>query len=760
VAAPRLLTPPKKPETDLVRALFGGRFLGDPSLTRKFDESEPRDERGRWTADGSGWTDPGPMRAPGLPLDFASLSDAEQRAVFERNHAQDDAWTAAMNRGVAIGAITPDEATARGWDGPLGRPVQELPPVLYHATTALSSVLDEGLKTRDELGGKTALGGGPSDTISFTTDRVLAERIAETTLEAREVALGNITNEDLLHRAEDGGFATQMMSLLHGADAWDRFAVRGQMYDYGLTSTLVRGLDEQIARQGDLGWHPAPGATAFGPDGDRYAQWERPMTDAERDDYRFRDVYRAFLLSQEAAGGPSDPMFWSPDVQSFKELDPAEVGVVQATPKPGAMGYQTMGMSEWRTWSGDAVTVQALKAWRPDLAKMSVPQILRLRSLTTKYDESEPRDEAGRWTTGGGAPDPAAVEAGRKAWVGYWFDDDLNPRYVKDYHTEIRKALAGTLAAENPGWHPSGIAQYASKGEALLQAIARGEPTITPLYRGMAVSAEDAEAIKAFKPGDTVDLNLSSWTSDRDSAARFMAGQGGYTGRTGNNPVLFEMVGDKHALDVGPDTPLPKEKEWLSDGRFTVLSVETQPAKQYPYADTWTGPRQVNPDSTIVRLAQESVFTSAAETTGTKILKYSPDQPRDERGRWSSDGSSLAWTDVTSAIREQGMGNCYQAAVTMMLDAKELGLIKPKVIQATVVGQGPIAGVSYGHSWLEAENRDYPGLRIAYDYSSGKSVQLPASLYRQIGRVTNVHEYDDAQMRVAMLKAGHYGPWT
>lgn len=152
---------------------------------------------------------------------------------------------------------------------------------------------------------------------------------------------------------------------------------------------------------------------------------------------------------------------------------------------------------------------------------------------------------------------------------------------------------------------------------------------------------------------------------------------------------------------------------------------------------------------------------------GPPALKYSPDQPRDERGRWSAGGSGTwkdprdahpaAWGDVTREIARQGMGNCYQAAGTLMLNADRLGLRNPTVIHATCTGQGPIKGQAFGHAWLEA---DGPGhMRMVYDYASGNRVQLPAELYRRMGEARDIHQYDATAARVQMMRTGHYGPW-
>jgi hypothetical protein len=149
-----------------------------------------------------------------------------------------------------------------------------------------------------------------------------------------------------------------------------------------------------------------------------------------------------------------------------------------------------------------------------------------------------------------------------------------------------------------------------------------------------------------------------------------------------------------------------------------------------------------------------------------KARKYSPDQPRDDRGRFGEgdggkdpapDTSSPAWKDITSKIRAQGDGNCYQAAGTLMMNARELGLQNVTVVQATVSGQGELTGQRFGHSWVEADGGTAG--RDAYDWSSGNSVVMPDELYRAIGRVEDVREYPEKEALMKMVETENYGPW-
>jgi hypothetical protein len=122
------------------------------------------------------------------------------------------------------------------------------------------------------------------------------------------------------------------------------------------------------------------------------------------------------------------------------------------------------------------------------------------------------------------------------------------------------------------------------------------------------------------------------------------------------------------------------------------------------------------------------------------------------------DRSTPAWSRVTREIRAQGLGNCYHAALTLAMDARALGLENVSVIQGTLLGEGDLEGVRFGHSWVEA---DVPGAttRVALDYSSGNSLVMDRDAFRFLQRAQDVHEYGVPEAR-SLAANGDYGPWS
>lgn len=125
------------------------------------------------------------------------------------------------------------------------------------------------------------------------------------------------------------------------------------------------------------------------------------------------------------------------------------------------------------------------------------------------------------------------------------------------------------------------------------------------------------------------------------------------------------------------------------------------------------------------------------------------------------DQNDPQWHDFARSADSSAPGNCYQVALEMILDAQLLGLKNPKVIHATVLGNGgDVNGVRYGHGWVEADFEGYGGTyRVALDWSSFHRSVVLADAYRRMGNAKDIHEYTrDEAMRWAMREEV-YGPW-
>ncbi len=246
----------------------------------------------------------------------------------------------------------------------------------------------------------------------------------------------------------------------------------------------------------------------------------------------------------------------------------------------------------------------------------------KARLLTTKvYDPAQPRvpagsPEGGEFASAGGASaDPMSpeVSAAVHSWTGRWFDDDINRPYVVDNHSTIRTALAKDYEPSGPQYVADGkgpaerFAERRAEGEALLRGINGSPPTSAPLYRGVRMTNEDFNRIVGLQPGDTIDMNVSSWSTEKTAADQYAGRLATYTlpwqkAPEGlDNPVVFTLDAGAKALDVAGRTPLKWEHEYLTAGRFTVKDVYDR-----------------MPDGVYVALTQTATFDTAAQTRGTK----------------------------------------------------------------------------------------------------------------------------------------------
>ncbi len=98
-------------------------------------------------------------------------------------------------------------------------------------------------------------------------------------------------------------------------------------------------------------------------------------------------------------------------------------------------------------------------------------------------------------------------------------------------------------------------------------------------------------------------------------------------------------------------------------------------------------------------------------------------------------------------------GDCYLAAAEWMLDNAGDDL---RLVHAEVTGRGALAGLSFGHAWVENLDSGF-----AFDVANGKFTAAPIAVYRAAARIVNcnVFEYTAEQVRARLDATGNYGPW-
>ena len=103
-------------------------------------------------------------------------------------------------------------------------------------------------------------------------------------------------------------------------------------------------------------------------------------------------------------------------------------------------------------------------------------------------------------------------------------------------------------------------------------------------------------------------------------------------------------------------------------------------------------------------------------------------------------------------------GDCYEAAGKYMMDECTFGGVDScglVLVHGEVMGQGPIAGIPYGHAWL------LDGATVL-DKSNGRDIKMSQMIYYALGQIDNIDnviEYSWEEARTKILDYGHWGPW-
>ena len=94
-------------------------------------------------------------------------------------------------------------------------------------------------------------------------------------------------------------------------------------------------------------------------------------------------------------------------------------------------------------------------------------------------------------------------------------------------------------------------------------------------------------------------------------------------------------------------------------------------------------------------------------------------------------------------------GNCYEVALHKFMDNPR----RYTLVHGVVTGQGPIAGMQYGHAWVE------DGDKIIDMTLPSHLRSLPKDVYYALGHIDITRRYNANQVLKMLDKFGTYGPW-
>jgi hypothetical protein len=304
----------------------------------------PSQQGGDWRAQPKAdprWKDPKPT------YDYSKGMgpDDDEYWAFRK---EEKAWEQAMSEAVALGEVSPEEAKKRGWKREDPEKVVELPLKLYHVTTDADAVMRSGLKSRAELEQDfgIGLGGGDSNTVSFTADPETAKVIHEVMLEARDFLAGETKVKDLVAEAERKGYnLREAFAVVAGKKGYDLF-----LEGYDPSSETHMGA---IAVD-DMPAGAKPLTTWEGGDGKTYTSGyhARLVKGTERQMEVAWDFFRSFLWARAQAGGKMNPLFFNTDIAALAKRPRSAIKLIEVTTRKGAMGIRMGGLKEYRAWTG------------------------------------------------------------------------------------------------------------------------------------------------------------------------------------------------------------------------------------------------------------------------------------------------------------------------------------------------------------------------------------------------------------------------
>lgn len=165
---------------------------------------------------------------------------------------------------------------------------------------------------------------------------------------------------------------------------------------------------------------------------------------------------------------------------------------------------------------------------------------------------------------------PKSAEEERQDLIGAWSTSyrykgttESKDKRTKDFAAEMHRLLSTNKQPKTCG--PG--CQDAHKFLGMVDK--ESEPQDKELTRGLNLTA--AAAARMFKPGKSLDMPVSSWTSDDHTAANFAKGES----KPGKVKVVLHAASGAKGLDISKQSAWENEHEVVSGGRFSVDKLET-----------------------------------------------------------------------------------------------------------------------------------------------------------------------------------------
>ena len=251
---------------------------------------------------------------------------------------------------------------------------------VYHATGAMQAILDEGFRTREQIGGAHVTGGGPSNAVSFTLNKKTARAIALGLRTIRGIGLGKTLLGDIIIQTAQVApkASVQLQKYLseergvRSPEDVERVDRGMERFSYGvgpaafksdayaaevvISSGRAEFIDQSKYRV--TGWAPADVLAEAEPE--RWGKIKDPAWKYRRVTY---DAYRRVLFSGSWEHEIYDPVFFMTDIGPISRMRDEDIGVLRAKLSADwlcaeyrdaeTLGYDPGSMTEPRLWASD-----------------------------------------------------------------------------------------------------------------------------------------------------------------------------------------------------------------------------------------------------------------------------------------------------------------------------------------------------------------------------------------------------------------------
>lgn len=298
--------------------------------------------------------------------------------------------------------------------------------------------------------------------------------------------------------------------------------------------------------------------------------------------------------------------------------------------------------------------------------------------LAVNYSEDQPRDDDGKWSSGGGggismhnlAPDKALggstgamlmkdTSTGSK----YVVKRGASPEHIQE--ESLTDHLYGALLPNKTGAPPRHVMVKSDLGPTKVAEYASGFKPLSDLS-----GADHAKVVSGLKQGAAVDMLLANWDVvglsadnvglaggkvyriDNGGSLRFRA-QG-----MGKGAAFGDKVGEIDTFRNGMNRQLESVFGSVTDSelakQITDLSSRVEKAGGMAAvlrdASAKTG---IDYDSKLAKTLSARLQHMKTWAAGVMAANYSPDQPRDDQGKWTDGGGGVGST-IGSPDSEQG----------------------------------------------------------------------------------------------------------